>query len=203
MSSVEKTAGLAWGSISKIVRGHRVEPTSKTYARLAHALSVDRNWLESGVGMAPTLTGVLPPRPGSEAVAGWLPGSEVVPPGTEAVAAWRPDANDPAKHTQPQQTVSALADAVGMDVNTKPKATNLPTPRVDHSDVVQPSDPYPARQTVITLAKAAGAHPATIEALLIEKSHVEDPGLDYWEGRLFEHVEKLRYYAEKIGNSGR
>ena len=71
--SIEQAGGLDNAVLSKIVRGKKMEPRSRTMEALAQALHVERAWLEHGAGQHPTLTGPLPPRPGSGAANAWRP----------------------------------------------------------------------------------------------------------------------------------
>ena len=70
---LEHRAGLPNAFFSKMVRGNRPAPSPKTMACLAVVLGVDLLWLSTGDGLAPSLTGELPPRPGASAVPAWKP----------------------------------------------------------------------------------------------------------------------------------
>ena len=202
MRTLEKKIGLSNGVISTTVRGKRRDHTYRTRSKMADVLGVDMNWLETGKGVAPLLTGALPPRPGTESVAAWLPGSGAVPPGTEAIAAWRPDAVDLAKQIQPQHSVSATMDAVGMDVNAKLKATHPKrsacVSRTTDGDV----DPCQSRRILIAIARGTRIPSAVIDALLAETVSGDDPGEAYWKRRMYEHLDEFNRIAKYMSAGG-
>ena len=103
---IEERAKLPNALLSKMVRGKRKAPSAKTMACLAEALCVDANWLIFGTGAAPTLTGELRPRPGSEDVPAWRPGS--------AMLVHQPHAHDVESDQYPSRAiVVAMARAHG------------------------------------------------------------------------------------------
>jgi len=76
MKSLELRAGISNGTIGKLVKGARTRPAAKTVSSLAAVLGVGVPWLLDGVGVSPTLTGPLPPRPGAEDLDAWQPDSD-------------------------------------------------------------------------------------------------------------------------------
>ena len=189
MSSIEKSSGLSNGVLSTTVREKRREHRSSTSAKMAKGLRVDREWLETGEGVAPVLTGPLPPRPGYEMIAAWEPGAEAPPPGTEAIAAWRPDSHGGA----PSRSTSRKAsNATGVG-SVASKSDDRP-------------DSCPSRDRVVAMARALeeadddsrGITEGAIAALLAERLNGDDPGEDYWYDRLEMLIERARRLQSKI-----
>jgi len=49
-------------------------------------------------------------------------------------------------------------------------------------------DPCASRAPVVAIARSAGVSSGVIEALMVEKPDGADPGVDYWNNRLLEHI---------------
>ena len=181
--SIERKVGLPNAFLSKMVRGKRPEPSAASMVALASVLDVDLQWLVSGIGNAPSLSGPLPPRPGYEMIAAWEPGADAPPPGTEAVAAWRPGSS---------------SDAQLPLANRKTRYATRASPVASKSD--DRPDSCPSRSIVVAMARAqedadAGSRGVTegaIAALLAERREDGDPGLQYWYDQMKKYLEMSR-----------
>jgi transcriptional regulator with XRE-family HTH domain len=60
---LERQAGLSPATLSRLFGGFIQSVEPPTLAKMARVLDVDERWLGSGVGAAPTPTGVVPPLP--------------------------------------------------------------------------------------------------------------------------------------------
>jgi len=62
---LEREHGISQGTFSRLFSGYirTVEPA--TLIKVARAVQADPTWLVSGIGIAPTATGVVPPMPGT------------------------------------------------------------------------------------------------------------------------------------------
>lgn len=70
---LESSVGLGRGTLGRLFSGERV-PIPENLEKAATALEVTSAWLTFGEGVAPSLTGPLPPRPGTD-VPAWQPPS--------------------------------------------------------------------------------------------------------------------------------
>ena len=67
LSDLEVSVGLPYSTLSPIMRGTRSNHQWSTFTKIALALNCSEDWLRGKPGaIAPTLTGILPPRPGTK-----------------------------------------------------------------------------------------------------------------------------------------
>ena len=103
MKDLELAAGLHYGTLSHVVNGRRSHHRLDTFPLMAKALRVSEAWLRGEEGArGPTLTGMLPPRPGTK----WTRHGDV-PGWRESVAL---------ALLEPRQMVPAAAFLAGADM---------------------------------------------------------------------------------------
>jgi len=167
-----------------IIRERKLDPTSRTYAKLARGLGVSRDWLENGTGTPPTPTGAIPPKPGAADIPAWQPSTEVV------------------RNTDDRGSIAASVGAFGMDVDAKMEATHPEqskrVSRTTDGDV----DPCQSRRIVVAIARGTRMPVAVIDALLAETVSGDDPGEAYWKRRMYEHLDEINRIAKYISAGG-
>lgn len=100
---LEVSVGIAYGTLSHVMKGRRSQHQHETFREMARALRVSEAWLHGDDGArGPTLTGMLPPRPGTK----WVRHGDV-PGWRESVAL---------AQLEPKQVVQGPAFLAGADL---------------------------------------------------------------------------------------